>query len=349
MAVAVKRPRINEEAYYYFVSINYPFACTRNETDGKLAYYEKCLSKVKGSWAVARMFEPAFYYFKFSETAKPASQSTVTDFNFTTTDVNTDEILPLSQERHVTIQFQLYTESQVKQMFQYTFQEMAGLLSIPDQEPGQVLVQIERKIKEATSAVPALPKPYDFPESAMNVVVKQVVTEFCEQRQYRVYSEQSTITTIGNRQASRYYTSKPDLVVYSPKKLCGVVIVKKEETEEENHASAEEGTEEGEPELYLKGGITENKKTVEKDILGQLLAGMEKVAGDITFEYLSRPDSQRFHKIQITGLVIDYLKDECDAYELIIDFEQNISTLLRGNKKVNISDAINRLLSRLEK
>lgn len=287
MAVAVKRPGVYEEAYYYFVSINYPFACTGNETDGKLAYYEKCRSKVKGSWVVARMFEPAFYYFKFSETAKPASQSTVTDFNFITTDVNTDEILPPTQERHVTIQFRLYTESQVKQIVQDTFQEMAGLLSIPDQEPSQVLVQIQHKIKEATSAIPALPKPYDFPESAMNVVVKQVV-EFCEQHQYRVYSEQSTITTIGNRQASRYYTSKPDLVVYSPKKLRGVVIVKEEETEEENLAFAE-----GEP---------------KKDILGQLLAGMEKVAGDITFEYLSRPDSQRFCKIKVTGLVIDYLK-----------------------------------------
>jgi hypothetical protein len=141
MAMAVKRPRVNEEAYYYFVSIDYPFACTENETNGKLAYYEKCRSKVKGSWAVARIFEPAFYYFKFSETAKSASQSTVTDFNFTTRDVDTDEILPPSQERHVTIQFRLYTESQVKQMFQYTFQEMASLLSTPDQEPGQVLMQ----------------------------------------------------------------------------------------------------------------------------------------------------------------------------------------------------------------
>ena len=327
MAVAVKRPGVYKEAYYYFVSIDYPFACTENETDGKLAYYEKCRSKVKGSWVVARMFEPAFYYFKFSETAKPASQSTVTDFNFTTIDVNTDEIIPPTQERYVSIQFRLYTESQVKQMLQDTFQEMAGLLSVPDQEPSQVLVQIEHKIKEATSAIPALPKPYDFSESAMNIIVKQVV-EFCEQHQYRVYSEQSTITTIGNRQASRYYTSKPDLVVYSPKKLRGVVIVKEEETEEENPASME-----GEP---------------KKDILGQLLAGMEKVAGDITFEYLSHPDSQRFRKIKITGLVIDCLKDECDAYELIIDFVQNISTLLRGNKKVNISDAVNRLLSRLE-
>jgi hypothetical protein len=87
----------------------------------------------------------------------------------------------------------------------------------------------------------------------MNVVVKQIVAEFCEQHQYRVYSERSTITTIGNRQASRYYTSKPDLVVYSPKKLCGVVIVKKEETEEENPAPVEEEIEEGEPELYLNG------------------------------------------------------------------------------------------------
>ena len=36
----------------------------------------------------------------------------------------------------------------------------------------------------------------------------------------------------------------------------------------------------------LQGGMTDSKKTIQGDIVGQLLAGMEKVAGDLAFKQL---------------------------------------------------------------
>ena len=40
-----------------------------------------------------------------------------------------------------------------------------------------------------------------------------------------------------------------------------------------------------EPDVTLKGGMTEHKLKV-KDTLGQLLGGMEKIAGDVAYRHL---------------------------------------------------------------
>jgi hypothetical protein len=116
----------------------------------------------------------------------------------------------------------------------------------------------------------------------------------------------------------------------------------------------EEGKQEPEskrkPEPALIGAISENKLKDAMDVLGQLLGGMEKMAGDLAYEYIRSGSEkfQRFNKIQLTGLVMDYREDECEVYELTIDFEKNLSILHGGQQKLRISDATNRLISKLE-
>ena len=60
----------------------------------------------------------------------------------------------------------------------------------------------------------------------------------------------------------------------------------------ENESASDETSEESTDETIttttttLQGGMTENKKTIQGDVVGQLLAGMEKVAGDQAFKQL---------------------------------------------------------------
>jgi hypothetical protein len=70
------------------VNISYPFVC-ETENDAKKHYEELTHSKVKGLWEVVHMLEPAFYYFKFSETLNAASNSAITDFKFIMESVDT--------------------------------------------------------------------------------------------------------------------------------------------------------------------------------------------------------------------------------------------------------------------
>ena len=239
------------------------------------------------------------------------------------------------------------------------FRELANLLpnlALPAEAPEQTLLQVQmqlevvrHKLKEKEEALlprmplPAPPKPFDYPEDAMNIIIKESVATICKEMGYRVYSDQSTITAYGNPNASQYYSSRPDLVLYNPNKLFGVCVghVMTEEAE------TEEGSEQNEQ--TLRGGMTENNKKIERDFLGQLLGGMEKVAGDIAYEYLRNTvKPNRFDKIQVIGLLMDYLNHECDVYELTMDFVQCRSMLHHGNHKLEISDAINRLISKLE-
>ena len=107
----------------------------------------------------------------------------------------------------------------------------------------------------------------------------------------------------------------------------------------------EEGEQEREPEQALIGANSENKFKA-RDVLGKLLGGMEKIAGDLAYEYIR--SSAKFQQFQLTGLVLDYSEDQCEVYELTMDFEENSSILHSGQQKLCVSDAANRLISKLE-
>ena len=346
-----KRPRLDTcTGLCYYVNIDCPFVCTtKDEAEDKLEWYKRLKGEVpQGTWILARMVDPVYYYKFLSSRAAKKSKSV--DFIVVALPVDTNKILPRAQKGYVAIQLKLYTESQLQDhCCKSVLSVVQGLLaqqSAPDQI-GQVLLQLQKELKDtAQGAIPNLslppyPQPYNYPATALNVVFKNTITEFCEQNGYKVYSDRSRIIEFNNPQASRYFASRPDLVLCNPCKLHGVICVLIEEEGEV------EGEQEPGPEQALIGAISENKHA--RDVLGQLLGGMEKIAGDLAYEYIrSSAKFQQFNKIQLTGLVMDYSEDECEVYELTMDFEENLSTLYSGQQKLCISDAANRLISKLE-
>ena len=346
-----KCPRLDTHTgLCYYVDINYPFVCTtKDEAEDKLEWYKGLQGgKVpQGTWILARVVDPVYYYKFFSSRA--ANKSKSIDFIVANLPVDTDKILPRAQKGYVAIQLNLYTENQLQDYCKCQLQDHCKSLlstiqqSAPDQV-GEVLLQLQKELKDtAQGEIPNLslapyPQPYNYPETALNVVFTNTITEFCEQNGYKVYGDQSRIIECNNPQASKYFASRPDLVLYNPRKLHGVICV----------LTVEESEQEPEPEEALIGAISESKLNA-KEVMGQLLGGMEKVAGDLAYEYIrNSANFRQFNKIQLTGLVMDYKKDECEVHELIMDFEKNSSRLYSGQQKLRISDATNRLISKLE-
>ena len=70
----------------------------------------------------------------------------------------------------------------------------------------------------------------------------------------------------------------------------------------ENEPASDESSEETTDETAtttttLQGAMTENKKVTQGDVVGQLLAGMEKVAGDLAFEQLRSGKEKEYSNI----------------------------------------------------
>ena len=99
----------------------------------------------------------------------------------------------------------------------------------------------------------------------------------------------------------------------------------------------------------------ENKVKMSGDssnITGQLMAEMEKVAGDLASIYLQDtavPDEKKeFQYIELIGFVTDFAKSICKVYKLVMDFYNSKSTLYSGEQELESNDALNRLILTLE-
>ena len=111
-----------------------------------------------------------------------------------------------------------------------------------------------------------------------------------------------------------------------------------EESTTEDTSTSEEST--------LKGGMTENKMKLKKknkdDIEGQLIAGMEKMAGDLELLLSGGdPKQKRFQHLCIS-------KFTAKAYHLNMDFVAKCSKLYIGLQELDLNTGVNRLISCLE-
>ena len=108
--------------------------------------------------------------------------------------------------------------------------------------------------------------------------------------------------------------------------------------------------EEEEDDVTLTAGVTENKLRGSNNALGQLLASMEKVAGDIAYQNIVNGPEERkvFRCITIFALSIDFVKDECKVYKLEMDFSGRRSKLYVGDKALDLPDGVNRLFGALQ-
>ena len=72
---------------------------------------------------------------------------------------------------------------------------------------------------------------------------------------------------------------RQDLILHYPSKLLGGIVAA-EQPEDCDEEDAEDAT------TTLTVGITENKNSANTDVIGQLLAGMEKLAGELAHDYI---------------------------------------------------------------
>ena len=195
-----------------------------------------------------------------------------------------------------------------------------------------------------TRAVSIVPLP-NVPEVMYNELFFSQVKEEATKMGYTVVTNKCNISDSDLAivsKPSRYSLSKPDLVIYHSEELVAYVI----------HAPVDEEPNE-EPDVTLSAGMTENKLDIESQKLGQLLARMEKVAGDIAFLYLSQADipfiKRKFKFIQVYGLQVNHISQSCKVYKLVMDFKNCNSVLYIGKQELTPAEAISRLLITMKK
>ena len=176
----------------------------------------------------------------------------------------------------------------------------------------------------------------ELDEMTMNGLVFKAISDEAEKLGFTVATNTSGSQKL---KSSKYYNSRPDLTMY--RNNCGYIVIytgASEESETPTAASEESQT--------PTAAISEKG-----DAVGQLLAGMDKLAGDLAFEQLrsdKTAEDKLFRYIIIYGLVINYEDHSCTPYKLTMDFARKTSTLDTGTQQLPLEEGVTRLLSKLE-
>ena len=149
-------------------------------------------------------------------------------------------------------------------------------------------------------------------ELTTNTELADAVAKVMGQFGYVMTHNQSAILYSENPRVSRFYSSQPDMAIYHLSKHCAAIIV--------------DGTD-AEPGVTVTVAATESKRQPNRDSVGQLLAGMEKVAGDIVFLHLSHC-STLLEYVNAYGLMIDYSTLKCSVYQMLLDFKLGETTMM---------------------
>jgi hypothetical protein len=183
-----------------------------------------------------------------------------------------------------------------------------------------------------TRLAPILETPIQFTalnEDSISASVKDQLMGFL-----REYPNLSVIANRGRTEGSsrimiitRYAKSRPDTMI-----LKSVVSSTGEEEEEEEEASSAN--------KIPNGVTTENKKG---DPVSQTLAGAEKAAGEIVYDYV-RSTGKPVSSVDVYSLLINFTDNEAEVYKLSINFLTSESTISRGMEVLSVSKALNRVL-----
>ena len=299
-------------------------------------------------------YEGREYYLLYQfGSSVPASKAVYNDFVATKTKVNSTDILPETRRMTIDVDFKFITLSHATAAVDAATDaaRTSALMSVHDfvkkNENIDIDSILDHIMKEAgcplQTSVDLVPIRLD--EISMNVLLCKAISDEAEKMGFTVATN-----TSGSQKSkySKYYKSRPDLTMY--KNNCGYVVIDtgaSEESETPTAASEESET----PTASISGGITENKLNKKGDVVGQLLAGMEKVAGDLAYEQLcsDKPAQDRlFRNIIIYGLVINYDDHNCTPYKLTMDFVKKSSKFNIGIQQLPLKEGITRLLSKLE-
>ena len=356
-----------EYYYYYFVSINYPFLAKSKGDARKLLEKAEYVDKeskpfdmeefcVVSSWR-GREF---YHLYQFGSSV-PASKAGDNDFVITKTKVDSSDILPETQRMIIDVDFKFITLSHATAAVDAataavdaataavdaaTAARTSALMSVHDlimknENKESILEHILKETRcplqhhvPVQTSVDLVPIQLD--EITMNVLVFKAISDEAEKMGFTVATN-----TSGSQKSkySKYYKSRPDLAMY--KNNFGYIVIDTGASQEsETPTAASEESETPTAAISEKG-----------DAVGQLLAGMDKLAGDLAFEQLrsDKPAKDRlFRYIIIYGLVINYDDHSCTPYKLTMDFDENSSKLNTGKQQLPLEEGITRLLSKLE-
>ena len=293
------------------------------------------------------------YLLEFSKSLQ-ASRAKAADFLYTTVEVDTSEILQHdAMETRLCIDLELTTVSAasaatsaaVSAAVSNMCKVMLDMMRRSDYQDIKAFVEKvhtgEVSVPAPVEPIPAPPSLCNIPEVMYNELFFSQVKEAATDMGFTVTTNKSNFSGFISR-ASRYSSSKPDLVIYHGKELLAYVV----------HAPGKEPDSEEEPDVTLSAGMIENKLDEQQQHLGQLLAGMEKVAGDIAFLYLNHrhtPIKKKIFKfIQIYGLLVNHTSRSCKVYKLVMDFEKGQSLLYVGQQELTPSVAMSRLLATMK-
>ena len=344
--------------YYYFVNINYPFLSqSEDEAKRNLELAKEVNSSVRFDGAqfamIANWKGCEFYYLYQFKHSIPASKAVRTDFAATIEYEESGEILPRTEHTTICIDLQLTTVACVTAAATAAatsaVESVCELISKSSENvfDKQSIITIIRNevpsILDFSVQPPPVPVQLPHEELELDEMTKNRITCAAVRRKAEKMGFIVTTNTSGSgdSRASKYYNSRPDLAMY--KENCGYIVMETSACEELTDETTTATT------AALHGGITENKNKINCDVVGQLLAGMEKVAGDLALQELSSRKEKVFQYIYIYGLVINFETLKCKPYKLTMDFVSNSCKLNIGRQELDLDDGITRLVSKLER
>ena len=266
------------------------------------------------------------YLFEFSKSLQ-ASRAKAADFLYTTVEVDTSEILQHdAMETRLCIDLKLTTVSAASAATSAAVSAAVSnmckvMLDMMRRSDYQDIKAFVEKVHTGEVSVPAPVQPIpwpapaplcNIPEAMYNELFFSQVKKAATDMGFTITTNKSNFSGFISR-VSRYSSSKPDLIIYHSKELHVLACVV--------HAPGIEPDSEEEPDVMLSASMIEKKLDEQQQHLGQLLAGMEKVAGDIAFMYLNHrhtPIKEKIFKfIQIYGLLMNHTSRSCKVYKLV--------------------------------
>ena len=289
------------EKYYYFVNINYSFLSqSEDEAKRNLELVKEVNPSVRFDGAqfamIANWKGCEFYLYQFKHSI-PASKAVGTDFAATIEYEESGEILPRTEHTTIRIDLQLTTVACVTAAASTAataaatsaaskLESVCELISKSSENvfDKQSIITIIRNevpgILDFSVQLPPVPvqlphEELELDETTKNRIVCAAVHRKAEKMGFIVTTNTSGS---GDSRASKYYNSRSDLAMY--KENCGYIVMETSACEELTDETTTATT------AALHGDITENKNKINSDVEGQLLAGMEKVAGDLALQEL---------------------------------------------------------------
>lgn len=186
-----------------------------------------------------------------------ASNANIDDFCLHTATVPVDDIMSSQESHKLSIDIRIITVTQHEAIMKEMKEEMLSKFeNYMKSSPLSLSSDFIQSISAGGAAASIKPM-----EITSNVLVHRQLTELATELGYTVCNNTSNITGSPNATATRFHSSRPDLVIYSPKRHCGFILMDAEADEENDR------------ECFLSAGVTENKVSTTHNVLPQLLGG----------------------------------------------------------------------------